>query len=98
MIEAIAKHHLRKITRRLAETHNADLAVDDAVVDLIKARCRDVESGGRMVDAILTNTLLPELSRGVLNRLIEGRRLMRVTVGVEGKAFSYTFEPAEEEA
>jgi type VI secretion system protein VasG len=98
MIEAIAKHHLRKITRRLAETHNADLAVDDAVVDLIKARCSDVESGGRMIDAILTNTLLPELSRGVLNRLIEGRRLMRVTVGVEGNAFSYTFEPAEGEA
>ena len=28
-------------------------------MELIKARCTDIESGGRMIDAILTNTLLP---------------------------------------
>ncbi len=33
-----------------------------------------------MIDAILTNTLLPELSRQVLNRKLDGTPLTRVTV------------------
>ena len=45
-----------------------------------------------MIDAILTNTLLPELSRGVLNRSIEGTPLARVTVGADGAGFTYAFE------
>ena len=36
-------------------------------MELIVARCTEVESGGRMIDAILTNTLLPTMSQGVLN-------------------------------
>ncbi len=39
-----------------------------------------------MIDAILTNTLLPELSRGVLNRSLEGEKLTRVTVGARPRA------------
>ena len=46
-------------------------------MDLIKARCTEIECGGRMIDAILTNTLLPELSRQVLNRKLEGQPLSR---------------------
>ena len=45
-----------------------------------------------MIDAILTNTLLPELSRGVLNRSLEGEKLARVTVGAGGEGFTYGFE------
>ena len=45
-----------------------------------------------MIDAILTNTLLPELSRGVLNRSLEGAKLTRVTVGADAGGFTYGFE------
>jgi type VI secretion system protein VasG len=45
-----------------------------------------------MIDAILTNTLLPELSRGVLNRTIEGASLARVRVGADADGFTYAFE------
>jgi type VI secretion system protein VasG len=61
-------------------------------MEAIKARCVDIESGGRMIDAILTNTLLPELSRGVLNRAIEGTKLTRVTVATGPEGFVYGFE------
>ena len=37
-----------------------------SLVDAIKARCTEVESGARNVDHILTRTLLPEISREVL--------------------------------
>jgi type VI secretion system protein VasG len=58
----------------------------------VKARCTEIESGGRMIDAILTNTLLPELSRQVLNRKLEGRDLARVTVTGGDGGFGYRFE------
>ena len=54
--------------------HEAELVIGDGVMALVRARCTEIESGGRMIDAILTNTLLPELSRGVLNRAHRGRR------------------------
>ena len=61
-------------------------------MDVIKARCTDIESGGRMIDAILTNTLLPELSRQVLNRRLEGKSLTKVTVDGGDDGFKYGFE------
>ncbi|WP_269932975.1 type VI secretion system ATPase TssH [Aminobacter sp. HY435] len=91
MIEAITRHQFAKIARRLAASHGAELVIGDGVMELIKARCTEIESGGRMIDAILTNTLLPELSRGVLNRALDGQKLTRVTVGASGEGFTYEF-------
>lgn len=92
MIEAIARHQFGKIARRLKATNDAELVIGDGVMDLVKARCTEIESGGRMIDAILTNTLLPELSRGVLNRSLEGQKMTKVTVGASAEGFTYSFE------
>ena len=92
MIEAIAGHKLKGIAQRLTEGHDAELVIGDGLMDLIKARCTEIESGGRMIDAILTNTLLPELSRQVLNRKLEGHDLTRVTVTGGPEGFGYAFE------
>ena len=92
MIEAIAGQKLKGIARRLLAGHDAELVIGDGVMDAIKARCIEVESGGRMIDAILTNTLLPELSRQVLNRKLDGTTLTRVTISGSGDGFAYRFE------
>lgn len=92
MIEAIAGQKLRGIAKRLAKGHDAEFIIGDGVMDQIKARCTELESGGRMIDAILTNTLLPELSRQVLNRKLEGTPLTKVTVTGTPDGFAYTFE------
>ncbi|RUW77332.1 MULTISPECIES: ATP-dependent Clp protease ATP-binding subunit [unclassified Mesorhizobium] len=92
MIEAIARHQFGKIARRLRATNDAELVIGEGVMDLVKARCTEIESGGRMIDAILTNTLLPELSRGVLNRSLEGAKMTKVTVGASADGFTYSFE------
>ncbi|MDX8479715.1 type VI secretion system ATPase TssH [Mesorhizobium sp. VK24D] len=92
MIEAITRHQFAKIARRLRATNDAELVIGDGVMDLVKARCTEIESGGRMIDAILTNTLLPELSRGVLNRALEGAKMTKVTVGASAEGFTYSFE------
>ena len=92
MIEAIAGQKLRGIAKRLAKGHDAEFIIGDGVMEQIKARCTELESGGRMIDAILTNTLLPELSRQVLNRKLEGTPLTKVTVTGTPDGFAYTFE------
>ncbi len=92
MIEAITRHQFGKIARRLRATHDAELVIGDGVMALVKARCTEIESGGRMIDAILTNTLLPELSRGVLNRSLDGEKMTKVTVSASADGFAYSFE------
>jgi type VI secretion system protein VasG len=82
---------LDKITRRLLETHRLELTYDEALIDTIADRCTEVESGARNVDNILTNTLLPEMSRKLLRNMVNGSVLSSMRVGVaEDGSFSYS--------
>ncbi|MBA9034708.1 type VI secretion system ATPase TssH (plasmid) [Rhizobium leguminosarum] len=92
MIEAITQANFKKIAERLRTSHNAELVIGEGVLELIKTRCTEVESGGRMIDAILTNTLLPALSTGILNWALDGKRLTKATVGASADGFTYAFE------
>jgi type VI secretion system protein VasG len=81
---------LRKIQRRLQETHKIDLTYDPVLVEEVAKRCTEVESGARNVDNILTNTLLPDVSRQILSRIAEGEKPKSIHVGVaESGAFTY---------
>ena len=71
-----------KIQRRLQETHKIAMICDDAVLEEVAKRCTEVESGARNVDNILTNTMLPEISRQILTRMAEETATERVQVGV----------------
>ena len=86
--------HLKvgKIQRRLTENHKIAMALDDAVIEEVAKRCTEVESGARNVDNILSNTMLPEISRQILTRMAEESPAERVQVGVnpEGR-FTYTW-------
>jgi type VI secretion system protein VasG len=82
---------LGKIERRLRETHKTALSYDEELVNEVARRCTEVESGARNVDNILTNTLLPEISRQILTRIAKGQKMesIRVTIGENG-AFVYS--------
>lgn len=92
MLAAIIQLQLRRVARRIEENHRAPLNYDDAVVDLIAERCREVESGARVVDAILTNSVLPAVSRELLNRTLDGGKVERVAVSVADGKFKYNFD------
>ena len=92
MISAITKLQLGRIQRRIIETHKVPFSYDDEVIDLIASRCTELESGGRMIDAILTNSMLPAISEEFLSRMIEGKPIEKVHVGVADGDFSYSFE------
>lgn len=85
-LKQIVRLKLGKIQRRLWDTHRVELRHDDTLVAQVAARCTEVESGARNVDNILTNTLLPELSRLLLASMAEGSRpaALQVNVGEDG--------------
>jgi type VI secretion system protein VasG len=92
MIGNIARLQLGRVTRRIADNHKVPFTFDEAVVKLIVSRCTEIESGGRMIDAILTNTLLPRISLEILTRLMEGRPVAKVAVTAPASEFEYAFE------
>jgi type VI secretion system protein VasG len=91
MVASIVRLQLERIRKRVQDTHGVPLRYDDAVVDLVVSRCSELESGARMIDALLTNTLLPNVSREFLQRMSEGTPLGPVTVSVADGDFRYTF-------
>ena len=84
----IVRLQFGRIARRIAEQHKVPFTYDDAVVKLVVSRCTEVESGGRMIDAILTNTILPRISEEYLARTVSGRPLGAITLGVQNGELS----------
>ncbi|QPF75640.1 type VI secretion system ATPase TssH [Roseateles sp. DAIF2] len=92
MLGQIVRLQLGRIQRRVQDNHGVPFSYGDDVVQLVLSRCAELESGGRVIDAILTNTVLPHISREYLTRLSEGKTIARVALGVSDGEFSYTFD------
>ncbi|MGC1506790.1 MAG: type VI secretion system ATPase TssH [Sulfitobacter sp.] len=91
MIAEITKLQLGRIKKRVESTHDVPFEYSDAVVDLIVDRCQELESGGRMIDAIVTNTMLPDISAEFLRRMMEGKSIDKVSIDVTDNTFTYSF-------
>ncbi|MGA7523375.1 MAG: type VI secretion system ATPase TssH [Acidobacteriaceae bacterium] len=89
-LKQIIRLKLGKIQRRLLDNHQVSLSYDDVFLETVANRCTEVESGARNVDNILTNSLLPDISRKILGGMAGGERFqaIRVTVDESGE-FAY---------
>jgi len=89
-LKQIIRLKLGKIQRRIKENHKIALTYDDAFLNEVASRCTEVESGARNVDNILTNSLLPDISRKILGGMAEGEKMTSIHVGIgEDGAFAY---------
>ncbi|ACO78837.1 ClpA/B-type protease [Azotobacter vinelandii CA] len=95
MLARIVRLQLERIGRRLRDNHGIDFHYAQAAVQLVGARCTEVESGGRMVDAILTHTVLPHISRELLLRAGGEAPLTRIQLDAEQGEFVYRFESGQ---
>lgn len=91
MLKSIITLQLGRISKRVEEHYRIPLTYDDAVLNLIAERCTELESGGRMIDAILTNSVLPRISQEFLTRTLDGGAIERVQISVENGDFRYEF-------
>jgi type VI secretion system protein VasG len=92
MIGKITVLQLNRIKKRVEAAHGVPFEYSDAVVEEIVNRCQELESGGRMIDAIVTNTMLPDISAEFLRRMMEGGEINKVAIDVADGEFTYSFE------
>jgi type VI secretion system protein VasG len=86
VLKKIIELKLKQIGDRLKQNYKATFSYAPAVVDTVAARCKDVDSGARNADHIITGTVLTMISAEVLTRLAEGKPVKNVTVGVDDKS------------
>ena len=91
VLTLIIRLQLSRVEKRIAENHRTPFSYDEEVIEMISSRCKEVESGARIVDAILTNTVLPAISQKFLTQMMEGSEIGKVHVSVEDGEFSYAF-------
>ncbi|MBV7483535.1 type VI secretion system ATPase TssH [Bordetella sp. BOR01] len=92
MLARIVDLQFERVRQRLQDNHGIALTVSPEATALVVARCTEVESGGRMVDAILTNTVLPQVSRELLTASMDGRAVRAVTLEAAEGDFRYRYE------
>jgi type VI secretion system protein VasG len=91
MLRTIITLNLRKVEKRVKENHGIPFHYGEDVIDLIVQRCTELERGARLVDAIVTNQLLPEIGREFLTRMMEGRPLEKIAVKAKDGEFAFEF-------
>jgi type VI secretion system protein VasG len=82
-IREIVELKLAEVQRRFWENHGAELTYDDAVAEAVAGRCTEVDSGARNVDHIVSQTVLPELSALVLERMSRGEAVAAVHLSLD---------------
>ncbi len=91
MLQGIVKLQIDRVKKRIQENHDIAFTYGQDVIDLIVSRCTEVASGGRVIDAILTNTMLPELSIALLEKQMNGEEVQAIHVGVGDGASGFTY-------
>ena len=92
MMGKIVRLQLGRIKKRVEANHGVPFEFTDGVVSLVVSRCQDPEAGGRVIDSILTNTVLPTISVEYLQRLAAGGEIKRVALDVKDSDFTYAFD------
>ncbi len=87
MLGRIVRLQLDRIVARVRQQYEVPFSYDEQVVELITSRCTEVESGGRMIDAVLTSSLLPQLSRELLERTLQGTPMTSISVTAKDGQF-----------
>ncbi|MCC9602664.1 type VI secretion system ATPase TssH [Stieleria sp. JC731] len=90
VMSRIIRLKLGKVARRVAESYGAEFEYTDAVVDSIRSRCTEVDTGARNIDHILNRTMLPELSSRVLSSLAAGEPITKVAIDMKDDQFEYS--------
>ena len=92
-LNAIIDLKLGKVVKRVRENYNALLEYTDAVRDEIIRRCSNMESGARLIDSVVNNELLPEISGAFLRNVMEGKEFdaVQIDADAEKNRFVYRF-------
>ena len=95
ILKQIVALKMEKLVRRLAETHKMELVYTPAVADQIAARCTEVETGARNIDAIMNGSIMPRMSHEILARMSQAELPSRVVLDLDDEGgFVVKFDQA----
>jgi type VI secretion system protein VasG len=83
IMRQIVELQLKRIARRVTENYKAEFSYEPALIEGISQRCKEVESGARNIDHILTRGLLPEMSALFLSRMADGLPIKSAHVAMD---------------
>jgi type VI secretion system protein VasG len=89
MLAGIVRLQLKRVGQRIADRHKAKFEADDSAIEHIVSMCNDPDSGGRVIDNIITNTILPALSREILKRTLAREPIQTAKVSAKDREFVY---------
>ena len=89
MLAGIVRLQLGRVGKRIEENHRAGFTADPSAIDHIVSMCNDPDAGGRVIDNIITNTILPALSREILRRSLAREAIREAKVSAADGAFVY---------
>lgn len=92
MLKEIGRLQIARVQKRMQKNHQIELGYNDDVLNLIVSRCNELDSGGRMIDSILTNTVLPIISNEILRRSMDAEKLSAIELAVENEGFTYQYQ------
>jgi type VI secretion system protein VasG len=78
VLKKIINLKLNRVGERIMENYKARYTFDESLVNSIYARCNEAESGARIVDKIINTTLLPDISKKILEMISEGKKINEV--------------------
>ena len=90
-LQAIVRQKLNKVVKRVEQNYHATLTLSDALIDELIARCDNISAGARMIDALINNELLPQLSYKFLELTLQGERLQTISANAKDKEFVFSF-------
>jgi len=88
-MKRIIRLKLDRIAKRMQANRKVAFVYGQEIVDFVAERCTEVDSGARNADHILTNTLLPDMSKEILARMAAGQEIKHVQVTLSGTGFSF---------
>ncbi len=91
MLEKIVQLQLNRVVKRIYTNHEIELSYSDTVLTHIVERCTELESGGRMIDAIISNHILPELSLKILSVMGGDDKIKQIKIDIQDQQLSYEY-------
>jgi type VI secretion system protein VasG len=88
----ITRLKLDQLLNRLRTNQRIEASYSDRLVEMIAARCTEVDTGARNIDHILRASLLPMLSSAILEKLAEAKPPRKLFIDIDdSKSFTAAF-------
>ncbi len=91
VLRRIVDLKMNKIRKRLLETYKLTLELTPAVGDEIGRRCQQITIGARLINLIINETVLPEISKRVLELMGSEAKYDKLVLDVKDQEFTYSF-------